>query len=116
MNTVTVKKDDLIATVSKNRDEHRAIFLAAQDRYREKVIELLDSRLRQVRDGRPIDRSFTLPEPVDYTAEYDAALQMLTWEVNDEVTLDQDSFRQLVLNQWHWARNFAANTSSYLVE
>jgi hypothetical protein len=58
--------------------------------------------------------TFGLPEPVDYTSEYDAALAALEWEVEEKVTLDEESFRRLVLNEWRWAQHFAANTSSYL--
>lgn len=116
MNDITVSKADLIAKIKANRDTHRQQFLDAQVVYRSRVIEELDARLLEARrPGGRIDLGFHLPEPVDYTSEYDQALAMLDWEVGDQVTLDQDVFRQLVLNQWHWARQFAASTQSYLV-
>jgi hypothetical protein len=116
METVKVNKALLYETVSTNRDNHRAQFLTAQTRYREKVIQLLDERLRQVRDGDPISLTFGLPEPQDYTQDYDAALAMLKWSVDDQVELDQRSFEQLVLNRWAWARAFGANTQVYLAD
>jgi len=116
MQNIKVKKADLIATVTRNREEHRAIFLAAQEKYRDRVITLLDQRLMDARTGRPIVLTFGLPEPVDYTGEYDAALDALNWEVEDEVVLDEDTFRRLVRNEWSWARHFAANSMSYLAE
>ena len=109
-----VKKADLMTKVEANRRTHRATFLKAQERYREKVIEELDKRLAEVRDGKPISLGFHLPEPQDYTHEYDMALEQLTWEVADEVELEQDDFRQLVLNEWRWAQQFAASTRMYL--
>lgn len=116
MHNVTVSKSRLMRTLRINRDNHRAIFLAAQDKYREKVIELLDRRLAEVRDGQPISLHFGLPEPVDYTSEYDAAISSLEWEEGETVVLDESSFRQLVLNEWRWAQHFAANSASYLAE
>jgi hypothetical protein len=38
---------------------------------------------------------------------------MLQWEVEDVVELDQESFAQLVRNDWHWARMWATNTQAY---
>lgn len=117
MNTITVKKDDLIRTITENRNAHRETFLAAQVKYRERVIEELDARLIEARrPGGNINLGFRLPEPVDYTEEYDTALQMLAWEVSDEVELDEQTFSQLVLNRWHWQQHFAASTRSYLEE
>lgn len=116
MKNVTVNKAHLIDTIKENRDEHRGIFEAAQVKYREKVIALLDQRLADARHGRPIVLHFGLPEPVDYTEEYNAALAALDWEVADQVTLDESEFRQLVLNEWRWAQHFAANSASYLAD
>lgn len=114
MESVTVKKKDLIKKVTKNRKKHRDIFLKAQEAYRTEVIKILDERLKSARDGKKISLVFHLPEPVDYTTSYDTALEMLTWEIGDEIVLDEQTFKQLVLNQWSWAGLFAANTASYL--
>lgn len=81
MRTVTVKKEELIAKVRANREEHRAIFLQAQEKYREAVIKALDKRLDEVRKGKPFSLGFKLPEPQDYTDEYDMAIQQLEWEI-----------------------------------
>jgi hypothetical protein len=111
---IKVEKQRLIDTVTENRAEHRGQFLEAQQVYRERVIEELDKRLREVRNGSPITLGFRLPEPVDYTRYYDEALAGLDWEVEDQVYLSQDEFNRLVLNNWEWKQNFAATSLSYL--
>jgi polysaccharide deacetylase 2 family uncharacterized protein YibQ len=117
MNNITVMKAALIETVRANRETHRQMFLDAQVKYRERVIEELDARLLEARrPGGAINLGFRLPEPVDYTAEYDQALAMLEWEVSETVELDQTTFTELVLNQWRWAQHFAASTVTYLGE
>lgn len=113
MNTVRVRKTDLIETITKNRDEHRGIFLKAQERFRERLIEELDARLARARKGKQVDLAIRLPEPVDYTDEYDRALDMLAWEIAEEVELDQQGFAQLVRNEWSWARTWASNSLAY---
>lgn len=114
MNTVTVKKDELIEKVKANREVHRDTFLRAQEKYREAVIEELDRRLQEARDGKPIKRGFALPEPEDFTSSYDNALAMLEWEVGDTIELDEHTFKELVLNKWGWQDRFMSNTTSYV--
>ena len=46
MRQVTMDKASLLAIVKKNRDDHREIFLAAQKKYRQKAIEVLDAQLK----------------------------------------------------------------------
>jgi len=114
MEAITVNKEQLLATITTNRDAHRDQFLTAQKRYREVVIGELDKRLESAQRGGPINLGFALPEPRDYTDSYDTAIQMLQWELEDTVTLDEHSFRQFVLNKWEWASQFAGSTQVYL--
>ena len=113
---IKIEKNRLIATVRENRDTHRDQFLAAQEKYRERVIEVLDERLAAARRGDRINVHISLPTPVDYTSEYDQALSALEWEVEDHVHLSQTEFNRLVLNDWEWKQNFAATSLSYLAE
>lgn len=116
MNTVTVKKEKLIETLTANRAEHRDQFEKAQVKFRERVIEELDKRLDRAKKGDRVKLTISLPEPRDYTDSYDTALAMLDWEIDDEVTLSQQQFNQLVLNNWDWAQAFAGSTQVYLAE
>lgn len=114
MEAITVDKKTLMETISKNREEHREVFLKAQKKYRKAVIKLLDERLEQARAGKRIDLAIRLPEPVDYTDSYDTALAMLEWETEDTVQLSQHDFERYVQNNWEWRALWAANTESYL--
>lgn len=115
MQNITVDKLRLQETLEKNRDKHRALFLQAQEKYRERVIEELDRRLADARSGRKIDIFISLPEPEDYTGEFDTAISMVEWDENETITLSERDFQRYVLNKWEWAHAFAANTTSYLV-
>ena len=116
MQEITVSKADLIETLQTNRNEHRAMFLKAQERYREAMIVELDRALQEARNGDPIKRMFSLPVPEDHTEEFDTALEMLQWEQKDSITLNQRDFLRYVQNRWEWAASFAANSLSYLAE
>lgn len=114
MNTVTVSKPDLLATLKTNRTEHRGIFEKAQVAYRDAMIKELDKALQDARDGKQIKRAFSLPVPEDHTADFDTAIAMVEWEVGNTIDLEQVDFSQYVLNNWRWAASFASNTTSYL--
>lgn len=111
-----VKKQELIEALTANREGHRAKFLAAQEAYRARVIDILDQRLADARAGRQIDLTFYLPVPEDHTADYDRELRMLEMEVEDTVSLDSRLFDQLVMDNWAWSPAFAATNSVYAVE
>ncbi len=115
MKNVTVEKAELVRILQKNRKEHRDIFLAAQKRYREKAIQVLDEQLNLARKGDPfvLARITSLIAPVDYTREYDRAIAMLNMEVNKQVTLDRQDFCKFVQDDWEWSRQWATSNAHY---
>jgi hypothetical protein len=115
MRTITVSKEDLIATLRENRDSHRDIFIAAQQAYRDKMIEELDRALAEARTGGQIRRDFTLPVPEDHTEDFNTAIAMLEWHQAKTVELEQYEFQQYVENEWGWQKSWAANTAAYVV-
>lgn len=116
MQTITVPKEKLLATLQENREAHRETFLKAQGVFRERVITALDERLQAIRDGQKIDLQIYMPEPVDYTDSYDRAIAMVEWAVGDTMELSEKDFKQFVLNDWDWGRMFAESTVSYAMQ
>lgn len=114
MENITVDKAELKKTLETNREKHRQTFLTAQEVFRTKVIETLDERLRIAREGGRIDLLIMLPEPQDYTESFDRAISMVDWAQGDSITLSEKDFQRYVLNDWEWARAFAASTQAYV--
>ena len=110
MHEVKVKRTELLKRVRENRKAHRDLFLKAQEGYREQVILELDRMLAEAKANKPIRRAIALPEPQDHTAEYDRAIDMLEMSVDKEITLDFQSFDQLVRDNWNW-KSFAQTTN-----
>src|SRR4051812_16946540 len=100
MQEITVDKAELVAKLQANRDEHRSMFIKAQEIYREKMIAELDRALHEARQGDKIRRAFSLPVPEDHTDEFDTAIEMLQWETAGEVLLSQSDFMRYVQNRW----------------
>lgn len=114
MNTVKVKKADVIEALKRNRDAHEATYAEAKENYRQKVVDALRDRADAIDSGAKIDIYFDLPRPEDHTEDYDEALETLEWEQREELDLARHiEFAQWVLNKWSWEQSFAANTTSY---
>jgi len=116
MNQVKVKKDELLEILRKNRAEHRAIFLKAQEKYREVVIKELDAQLKAARGSKPfvLAKIVQLVQPKDYTAQYDRAIQMLEMSVDDTIIITAVEFQNYVQDIWNWSREWAFSNSSYV--
>jgi len=115
MKEVRIEVVKLTDIITKNRTEHREIFLKAQEKYREKVILALDEQLKAARDGNGFDlrNLVQLTPPSDHTSDYDRALKMLELSVDGTVVLSTADFSNLVQDQWDWSRSWAASNSRY---
>jgi hypothetical protein len=116
MQEVRLKKAKLLEIIGKNREEHHAIFLEAQKKYREVAIKLLDRQLAAAREGKPfmLHEFVALVQPVDHTTDYDRAIQMLELSVDDVITLNRADFVNLVQDQWQWTQQWATTSSRYV--
>lgn len=113
MNEIKVNKTELLAALTKNRTEHREIFLEAQENYRKAVIAELERSLADARAGRQIRVNITLVSPVDQTKDYDRAIRMLHMSMDNIIELDQQEFSSYVLDDWSWKRQFTASNINY---
>lgn len=115
MSPVKINREKLLDVLRANRDNHRKIFLEAQHGYRAKAIQELDAMLHEARDNKRIRRSLSLIEPIDQTREYTRAITMLEMSVEDEITLSDLDFRQLVMDEWSWKGQFLTANRAYSV-
>lgn len=113
METVKVKKSELLAKLKENRAEHREIFEEASAAFRREVIKVLDLRLEDARAGRRIRLRIDLTQPMDQTSEYDQAIAMCEMSVDNEITLSHEHFRCYILDKWHWRDQFIASNAEY---
>jgi hypothetical protein len=115
MNPINVNRLQLIAKVQANRDDHAAANAIAEAAYREVAAKWLHAQLELIGIGHLPARSMPrdMPQPEDHTGDYDGAIAMLQWSTDDRYELDESTFANLVLNQWHWSGSWAATNSSY---
>jgi len=118
LGSVRVQKKELLETLKTNRTKHETEFLDAVVGYRTAIVKEL-SRLRtkanKATDDELVDLniSVSLSRPQNHVRDYDLAIKMLEWSIDDHVDLDQHEFNQYVNDEWHWSAGFKAVTSFY---
>jgi hypothetical protein len=107
MNTIKVKKSDLLDTLRTNKAKHEEVYEQAMVKYRE-------SLRADVEAGKQIEHRLKTVVPLRFADSYEQAIQMLEWEVGDEVELDTHEFQQYVMDDWNWGQSFRAANSAYV--
>lgn len=102
MRTVRINKGDLLAKVTANRDNHRRMFEAAQEGFRDAVVAELDKMLADAKRGRRVRTSVELSPPIDQTPEYDRIILQLEMETRNEIELTDEEFANYVMDKWRW--------------
>lgn len=117
MDTIKVKKEELLSKLKENRTNHRQMFETAQKGYKEMVIEELEKQLDNARKGKTVNTNIHLVAPKDQTKDYDRAIAMLEMDATgDLVELDQSEFSNYVLDDWSWKQQFTLSNSAYLTK
>ena len=114
MYEVKVNKEELLTILKFNRERHQEIYKKAFVGYREEVIQHLEFILSEIleKDGK-INTKIDLIVPQDHTAEYDRIIGMLEMSVDETIEIDGTEYRQYILDEWDWSKNFSSTSSSY---
>jgi hypothetical protein len=122
--TTVMRKDDLLAKVRENRQNHIDMRQEALDGFRREAEAELKKTMGLLRemtlDKCPKDVSVRLYPPQDHTKDYDQAIRMLEATIAEEVALESYDFARLVEDDWSWTegwvthnKKFSSSVSSY---
>lgn len=113
MNTVKVRRNELLEKIEHNRAKHYDLLAKAKEGYRKLVIRELAKALRAARAGGALQTAFALTPPQDHTADYDRAIDMLKMSVDDTIELSADDFQRYVRDEWMWSAGTLLVNSQY---
>lgn len=121
MQTVKVEKKQLQATLKENRSKHLKEYREALVNHAEKVKTLATKLGEQAGKSNPnpeklkkqAQELWSLPQPRSFAEDYTRAIEMLEWELEEDVKLTQTEFKQFVQDEWSWQHEFATSTSFY---
>lgn len=114
MQTITVDKAQLLATLKENRKKHVKEFKEAKANYLKIVAKELAKRLKKVESGKKFHLNFTgLYEPQSHTEDFDRAIGMVEWEQADSIKLSQEDFTRYIQDDWEWKAHFRRMSETY---
>jgi hypothetical protein len=109
METILVKKDQLLAKLQQTRADHRAIFEEALVGFQAKVNEEVERLVLRSHAGFRDDIRISIKAPEDHTRDYDRAIAMVEMSVDDTIALSEHDFAQYVMDDWGWQGQFLRN-------
>jgi len=116
MRNVNINKQELLDILRSNKEKHVSDYKEGVQDYFSAVLKLVERNLELARSG---DLSTVAkispmpPAPTSYESAYNRASRMLELSVDDVIELDEQTFNQLVLDEWAWKSMFAGTTQSY---
>ncbi len=114
MKTVKVNKLALLHTVKENLEKHTAEYNEAVKDYLVAVENIAkENHLEAIKQQLDSKYKSFPAVPTSYVQNYEKAIKMLEYSVEDELIIDDTTFNQLVLDEWSWKGNFSSLVSSY---
>ena len=111
---IRVSKAELLVKLKENREIHIAEFEELKTDYLTGLEDRLKKILKSVKSGNfETNIRIDLVKPKSFEDEYNEVIGMLEMSIDDTYEIDQDEYRQYVLNKWHWTSSFAATKASY---
>lgn len=111
--TITANREEVLAKVKANRDEHADIVKEAREGYMKKAEEALQKKLAALREGKLVRLGFSLQPPLDHTKEYDLAITMLELHTGDTVELTAIQVQNFIHDDWDWKQRWSSSNSLY---
>lgn len=106
-------REKILATLKENRDKHANLFKSAREGYLKSAEEAVAAKLEELRAGKFTSLDFSLRPPEDMTGAYDTAISMLELSEAVSVTLNAQTYRQFVLDEWDWTDRWLLANSFY---
>lgn len=116
MKPVKVDKDKLIETLLGNKETHRQDFEIAWEAFRSRAMDNMEAKLHALKNadrGTRVDIWVNLDPPQDHTDDYERVIEMLKWELEDHILLEERDFRAYVQDEWNWTAGFQASAVQY---
>jgi hypothetical protein len=116
MKSVKIKTDELLAIVKENKEKHIADFIEAEADFKVIVLKIAKENLKtaMIGDIKKISNMKDFPHsPNTYETNYNRAIRMLELCVEDVIDIDDQTFNQLVLDEWTWKTSFSMSNAHY---
>jgi len=114
MKRVKVNRQELIATIKANMENHEKEYNVAFQEYIEAGEAAIKDLLAEfTTDPANTQLHIGLSAPVSHVEEYQDAIKILEASCEDEIELEQQDMNSLLLNKWHWVGDLGHTRAVY---
>lgn len=110
---VTIKKAQLLETITANRTQHKNDFREAQVGFRAAALEAMKKNIELCSSGGEVKLGIALVVPIEHTKDYDRVIRMLEMSTADEIQISEQQFTMYVMDDWEWKARFVGSTALY---
>ena len=116
MNDIRVDKDELLKTLNTNLENHTSTLKKAMSARNTEIKKQLSELLLLMESSVDFQakETITFPMPDDHTNDYERVIKMVKMSVDEVIELNESQFDQLVLDNWHWKKEFMFKSAGYL--
>lgn len=115
--SVNVSRTALLEKLIANLAEHKKDYQEAILGFKVKLLVDLQQAIIDVNASEPEGlkdlESVSFAGPISYADEYNEIIEMMKMSVDENITLDNRSFQQYVMNKWTWSDHFNNSTKIY---
>lgn len=109
---IKVDKLKLIEKIKENKENHIVEYDKAVKAFKIEALKQLE-KLKKMAEKGDMKIELKLTTPVDNQKNYDKILEMFTWEIADEVELEQNEFTEYVQDETHFAISAKLSNQAY---
>lgn len=111
-----MSREKALAKVKENRKKHNDEYLDSLRGYKVRLEEFLQKQMKRL-DASPPGDAFHIshaPEmPNNQLGTYDRYIKMLEWEESPNISLAQNEFENIIMDQWHWKASWEQTKALY---
>jgi len=112
MDTITVKKKDIISALEKNKKKHIKAYEKAVQEY-DKIARKQIKEFEKELDKGNMGMQINLTTPINNSARYSKLINMFELELKDEIELSQSQFDEFIHDEFGWSRQAYATNESF---
>lgn len=105
---VTVQRTNLLSILRTNRAKHALDYSSALDAWKDALTKETADLAKRTAKGDFKNIRIESEKPSHHLNNYDEVIEMLELSVDDNITLDKDSFRSFIKDEWHWKSSFTS--------
>lgn len=110
---IIANKEEVLATIRKNAEQHKKIFEEATEGYLKKIKKELLKHLERAENKEVYNIFIRHTPPENHLKQYERAVKMLEMHNGETIELGDEQVETLILDNWKWKNHFMDIAATY---